>query len=94
MTAHRNGSRRATGRRTDEENRAVVSEALTHAKQITGKSFEGLARAMGPDEKTIRRWVDPKEKAFPSLKALMRNPAVWGHFLRCLVGIERKARRV
>jgi hypothetical protein len=93
MTAG-NGSRRRGGRRSDKENRAVVVAALKHSKQVNRKSFEALARLMGPNEKTIRRWLDDEEKAWPTLKALMRNPNVWRHFLRCFVGVERKDHRI
>lgn len=90
----RNGAHSRGGRRSDKENRAVVSAALKHSKQVNRKSFEALARLMGPDEKTIRRWLDDDEESWPTLKALMRNENVWRHFLRCFVGVERKAHRI
>lgn len=92
MAAQGNGSRRAPGRRSDEENRAVVSGALKHSLRVTRRSFEAAGRAMRRDEKTVRRWADGTSPA--SLEALMRSPLIWRHFLRCLVAVERKAGRV
>lgn len=69
-----------------------MSIALRHAIGRTGASVASAARWCGKSRRTLDRWLDGKQSV--SLETLMRTPQLWGSFIRCLVVIERKGRRI
>lgn len=72
--------------------RAILSAALKHSLRVTRSSPAAGARFVGRDVKTFRRWL--REESPIVVEAVMCSGRLWPHFLRCLLGIERKARRV
>jgi hypothetical protein len=79
--------------RLPKEPRTILSAALKHSLLVTGTSVPAAARFMGRrSTKTVKRWLRGSTPIV--VEAVMKSRRLWPHFLRCLVGIERKARRV
>jgi hypothetical protein len=69
-----------------------MSIALRHAIGRSKASVAAAARWCGKDRRTLDRWLSGKQAV--NLETLMRTPQLWGPFIRCLVVIERKSRRI
>lgn len=78
--------------RAPKATRAILSAALKHSVRVTRSTVPAAARFVGRDVKTFRRWLRCESPIV--VEAVMCSGRLWPHFLRCLVGIERKARRV
>jgi hypothetical protein len=78
--------------RSKQECRATLRGAFEHACERSGGTHAAVAKWLGKDPSTIRRWLNLERPL--DMEALMRSSRIWPHFFRCLVAIERKARRV
>lgn len=78
--------------RSTKEVRAVLRGAFSHALAQVGESQAAVARWLRKDVSTIRRWQAGTVKI--DVESIMRSGRLWAPFLRCLVILERKARRV
>lgn len=78
--------------RSAQECRATLRVAFAHAVKKSKGSNSAVARWLGKNPSTVRRWL--KDERPLDMEALMRSAKIWPHFFRCLLIIERKARRV
>jgi len=79
-------------RRSEQEVRATMREAFEHALKRSRASRSAVANWLNRDVSTLRRWLNDEEAEI-DFYAVART-SLWPHFLRCLVVLERKARRV
>lgn len=78
--------------RSAQECRATLRVAFAHAVKKSNGSHAAVAKWLGKNPSTVRRWLS-RERPI-DVEALMRSAKLWPHFFRCLLIIERKARRV
>lgn len=79
-------------RRTSAQSRTTLSFALRHALDAAGASHRDAADWLRVSSRTVGRWA--RGEAPLDVEVLMTSWRLWPPFLRCLVGLERKARRV
>jgi len=78
--------------RGKQECRATLREAFAHACERSRGSQAAIAMWLGINPSTVRRWLKCERPL--DVEALMGSARLWPHFFRCLIGLERKARRV
>jgi hypothetical protein len=71
--------------------RAIMRAAFVHSISATGISHAAVARLVGKNGSTIRRWL--AQTTLVDVEALEQT-RLWPHFFRCWVALERKARRI
>lgn len=72
--------------------RQLFAVAFVHSLNASAVSVNGAARWLRRRPATIRAWISGEHRI--DFEAIARSPKLWSHFLRCLVILERKARRV
>lgn len=72
--------------------RQVFRLAFVHCLEITHTSINAAARWLKRSPETIRGWVNGTHRI--DFEAVYLSQKLWPHFFRCLVMMERKARRV
>lgn len=81
----------AKARGTDEVRR-LLSAAFVHALTTVQASHEKAARWLGVTARTTGRWA--RAEGAVDVERLACSRQLWPHFLRCVVAMERKGRRV
>lgn len=77
---------------TATESRKVFCAAFVQAVDSSGASLNSVARWVNRSSVTVRGWLRGTHRI--DFEAVRGSTRLWGHFLRCLVVLERKARRV
>lgn len=72
--------------------RRVFCVAFVHSLEAAGVSVNAAARWMGKAPITVRGWIAGTHRI--DFEAVYRSQKLWAPFFRCLVALERKARRV
>jgi hypothetical protein len=70
----------------------VLSAAFVHALTAVQASQGMAARWLGVTTRTVGRWSRAESPI--DVEALACSKKLWPHFFRCLLVLERKARRV
>lgn len=78
--------------RTPEQVRRLFRDAFVHCMDATGATSGAAARWLKRRPSTIRGWLAGTHRI--DLEAVACSPKLWPHFLRCVVGLERKTRHV
>lgn len=79
-------------RRAASQARTTLSFALRHALDSAGASHRDAADWLRVSARTVGRWA--RGEAPIDVEVLMTSWRIWPHFFRCLLVLERKARRV